>query len=118
MNGVRSPRHGKRRASLPVAAREEDLQREDQFERRVDRSLFSKAEPACVSIKTIQVHCAQLLDEHARRFAVDLDFRAKRGRRGASRCRRDDRGGQPEELVGLQDHRVPRPSLLVSAPGW
>jgi len=50
-----------------------DLQREDQFERRVDRSLFIEAEPACVSIEPIQVHRAQLLDEHARRFALDLD---------------------------------------------
>jgi hypothetical protein len=45
-----------------------------------------------VSIEAIQVQCSQLLDEHAHRFAVDLDLRAKRGWRGASRRWRDDCG--------------------------
>jgi hypothetical protein len=101
----------------PAGRRETDLQREDQFERRVDRALLIKREPACVSVEAIQVHGAQLLDQHACRFAVDLDLRAECGGRRASRGRRDDRGREPEELVGLHDHRVSWPSLLMPSDG-
>ena len=41
---------------------------------RVNRALLLRGEPAGVPIQAIEVHGTPLLDQHARRLAVDLDL--------------------------------------------
>jgi len=70
----------------PLARAAPSLQREDQLQRRVDRQLFPGGQPTRVPVQPIQVDGSELLHEHARRFAGNLDLGAER--RGSCVARR------------------------------
>lgn len=85
-------------------------------ERVVDGSLLLSTQTTSELTEALDVHGAQLLDEHTRAFARELDLGPERRRRGAARGRRDDRGRETKQLICLNDHAVPRTRLLSAAP--
>ena len=60
------------------------------------------------------VHRADLLDEHASRGAGDFDLWSKGRSASAARRRSDQHDRAGKQLVGLDDHAVSIPVLLVA----
>jgi hypothetical protein len=63
------------------------------------------------------VYSANLFDQHSGLCALDLYFGPEGGRKGMSRRRCDDDGGQREQLVRLENDSVPPASLLMAPRG-
>lgn len=63
----------------------------------------------------LRINDRRLLDEDAGLLAPEADRRTKARRPGSGRGGRDEDGAEIEELVGLDDHGVTSPALLVPA---
>ena len=62
----------------------------------------------------LRIHRTDLLDEHASHRAGDFDLGSKGRRASAARRRSDEYDRAGKQLVGLDDHAVPIPVLLVA----
>jgi hypothetical protein len=94
------------------------LQVENERECVVNCPLLLCGEPSGELREAPDINSAQLFDQHAGRLASDLDLWSESRWCCAPRRWRDDRGRQPEQLIGLDDHAVARPGLLASAADW
>jgi len=91
------------------------LQTEKQPERVVDRLHLHGLEPPRRGAQALWINDRGLLDEHARRLALERDLRSEARRPCTRRCGGDEDGAQHRELVRLYDHGVARAALLVAA---
>ena len=88
---------------------------QDQSERVVDRSQLIGIQSTGRAAKALWIDDGGLLDEDARFEIAQRDRRPKGGRQRSGRRRRYERRTQRHELIGLDDDRITRPSLLMSS---
>lgn len=92
------------------------VQSENGEQSGVDAPLLFRAEMAGEVTEAMDVDCSDLLDEHPRRGAIDIDFGAEGCRSGAGRRGSDQHDRPREEGVGLHDDTESTSSLLMSHP--
>lgn len=88
---------------------------EDKHEGIVDGTKLVRVETPGGAAEALRVDHRRLLDENPRLMALERDRWTEARRARTGRRRRDENRTEVEELVRLDDHRVPRPALLVAA---
>ena len=89
---------------------------EDRHQRVVDSPELLAAHMAGQATKPLHIHRTDLLDEHASQRSGDVDLWSEGRSASAARCRGDQNDRTGKQLVGLDDHAVTIPVLLVAHP--
>jgi hypothetical protein len=92
-----------------------NLETQDERERFIDSAQLIWIEASRRASQALGIHDSALLDKDARVSAFEGDCRPKARRLRTRRGRRNEHGAQRQELVGLNDDRVARASLLPTA---
>ena len=86
---------------------------ENERERVVNGALLGGRKASGTFTEPLDVDGPELLDQHARSLAFEIDRGTKRGRGGAAGRGSDDCRGKREQLVRLHDHRIASAGLLA-----
>lgn len=90
------------------------LKAEDKGERVVYGAHFADVQPPDGRAEPLRIDDGRLLDDDSRRLSIKADGRTEARRPGARGRGCDERCREVEELVGLHNHGVPGPALLMS----
>src|ERR1700683_68262 len=106
-------------AGSPVGSiflvRQTNLETQDERERFIDSAQLVRIEASRRASQALGIYDSRLLDKDARVSAIESNRGSKARRLRTRRGRRNEDGARRQELVGLNDHRVARASLLPAA---
>jgi hypothetical protein len=99
----------------PVIVAVVQLDTEDERKSFIDGLQLTYVEAPSRTSQTIRINDGRLLDEYARLRTVESDRWTKACWSRAGRGRRNEHSAQRQKLVGLNDHRIARASLLSAS---
>ena len=97
-----------------MGGNDQSVQAEHCQERCVDLPLLVGGDSTDVIAETVDVDCAELLDEHTGASTGDIELGSKRRRPGACRSRRDEHHRSRQHRVGLDNDPQSSATLLMS----